>query len=172
MTEIEVKIRRPDAASAREELLKAGALLDKERARETNVLYDFRDKPLTSRRQALRLRTVGRKCFLTFKGAPQKSRRFKIREEFEVEVRGEKPARKILQALGFVPVFRYEKFRTVFRRDRVKICLDETRLGVFLELEGERSRIIRLVKLLGIPPAELITLDYVQMLIQAGVEPD
>jgi adenylate cyclase class 2 len=171
MTEIEVKIRRDDAAAAREQLLKLGARLEKERARETNTLYDFREKSLTSQRQALRLRTVGKKCFLTFKGTPQKSRRFKVREEFEVEVRGEKRARKILQALGLIPVFRYEKYRTVFRRDRLKICLDETSLGVFVELEGERSRIIRLVKLWGVSQAELITLDYVQLYQQAGREP-
>jgi adenylate cyclase class 2 len=171
MTEIEVKIRRDDAAAAREQLLKLGARLEKERARETNILYDFRGKSLTSQRQALRLRTVGKKCFLTFKGTPQKSRRFKVREEFEVEVRGEKRARKILQALGMIPVFRYEKYRTVFRRDRLKICLDETSLGVFVELEGERSRIIRLVKLWGVSPAELIALDYVQLFQQAGREP-
>ncbi|MCJ7611597.1 MAG: class IV adenylate cyclase [Candidatus Aminicenantes bacterium] len=171
MTEIEVKIRRDDAAAAREQLLKLGARLEKERARETNTLYDFRGKSLTSQRQALRLRTVGKKCFLTFKGTPQKSRRFKVREEFEVEVRGEKRARKILQALGLIPVFRYEKYRTVFRRDRLKICLDETSLGVFVELEGERSRIIRLVKLWGVSQAELITLDYVELYQQAGREP-
>jgi len=171
MTEIEVKIRRENAAAAREELLKLGAQLDKERIRETNTLYDFRPRPLTAAHQALRLRTVGRKSFLTFKGSPQRSRRFKVREEYEVEVRNEKQARKILKALGLVPVFRYEKFRTVFRRDRLKICLDETPAGVFLELEGERNRIIRLVKLLGVSRAELIKLDYVQLYIQAGLGP-
>jgi len=172
MMEIEVKVGMASAAAARDQLLKLGARLDKERALETNTLYDFRAKPLTAQQQALRLRTYGRKCFLTFKGSPQRSRRFKVREEFEVEVRNEKQARKILQALGFVPVFRYEKHRTVFRRDRLKVCLDETKLGIFLELEGERSRIIRLVKLLGVSQAELIKLDYIQMYRQAGLGPD
>lgn len=172
MMEIEVKVRRTSAAAARDQLLKLGARLDKDRALETNTLYDFRAKSLTVQQQALRLRTYGKKCFLTFKGSPQRSRRFKVREEFEVEVRNEKQARKILQALGFVPVFRYEKHRTVFRRDRLKVCLDETKLGVFLELEGDRSRIIRLVKLLGVSQAELIKLDYIQMYRQAGLGPD
>lgn len=72
---------------------------------------------------------------------------------------------------GLVPVFHYEKHRTVFRRDRLKVCLDETSLGVFLELEGERSRIIRLVKLLGVKPEDLIKLDYVELFRQAGRGP-
>jgi predicted adenylyl cyclase CyaB len=172
MMEIEIKVRMASAAAARDQLLKLGARLDKDRALEANTLYDFRSNSLTEQHRALRLRTYGRKCFLTFKGSPQKSRRFKVREEFEVEVRNERQARKILQALGFVPVFRYEKHRTVFRRDRLKVCLDETRLGVFLELEGDRSRIIRLVKLLGVAQAELIKLDYIQMYQQAGLGPD
>lgn len=171
MIEIEVKVRMTDAGSARDLVLKSGARLEKERAFEENILYDFRSRSLTDGHQALRLRTVGRKCFLTFKGSPQKSRRFKVREEFEVEVRNEKQARKILQSLGLVPVFRYEKHRTVFRKDRLKVCLDEISLGVFLEIEGERSRIIRLVKLLGVSQSELIKLDYVQMYQQAGSGP-
>jgi adenylate cyclase class 2 len=163
MVEIEVKIRREDARTAREQILKIGARLDRERALEVNTLYDFRTGDLARRREALRLRTFGRKCFLTFKGTPQKSRRFKVRDEHEVEVRNEKQAVRILRALGMAPVFRYEKYRTVFRRDRVKICLDETSLGVFLELEGDRSRIVRLARLLGASSADFVKLDYVEL---------
>lgn len=171
MTEIEVKIRVESAAATRDKLLKLGAVLDHDRALETNTLYDFRDRTLTAGRRALRLRTYGRKCFLTFKGEPQSSRRFKVRDEYEAEVKNEKQARKILQALGLQPIFRYEKHRTVFRRDRLKICLDETSLGAFLELEGERSRIIRAVELLGVDKSELIKLDYVELYQLAGQGP-
>ena len=168
MTEIEVKIRVESAAAARDKLLKLKAVLGHERALETNTLYDFGDRALTAKRRALRLRTYGKKCFLTFKGEPQSSRRFKVREEHETEVKNERQARKILQDLGLQPVFRYEKHRTVFRRDRLKICLDETSLGVFLELEGERSRIMRTVEALGVDASELIKLDYVELYRQAG----
>jgi predicted adenylyl cyclase CyaB len=171
MTEIEIKIRVESAEAARDKLLKLGAVLAHERALETNTLYDFDARTLTAGRRALRLRTFGRKCFLTFKGAPQSSRRFKVREEYEVEVKNERQARKILQALGLGPVFRYEKHRTVFRRDRLKVCLDETSLGVFLELEGDRSRIIRMVELLGVDKSELVKLDYVELYRLAGQGP-
>lgn len=171
MTEIEIKLRMPDAAAARAGLLKLGAKVHRERARETNTLYDFPSRELARGQRALRLRTFGRTATLTFKGSPLPSRRFKVREEFETVVRSVKQAERILRAVGFVPVFRYEKFRTVFLRDRVKVSLDETSLGVFLELEGERSRIVRLVKLLGQDTTAMIKLDYVEMYRQAGQGP-
>ena len=168
MVEIEVKVRVTDAAAMRQAILRSGALLEKERYREENTLFDLRSRALTSKKCALRLRRAGRKFFLTFKGAPQKSRRFKVREEHETEIRNEKALRKILHSLGFVAVFRYEKSRTVFRKGRLRISLDETAAGVFCEFEGERSDIVRYGRSLGFAPAEMIKQDYVQILQQQG----
>jgi adenylate cyclase class 2 len=167
MVEIEVKIKIPDPKPFRESLLRAGARLEKERHSEDNTLYDFRGGELRKKSRALRLREAGPKAFLTYKGTPQKSRRFKVREEFETEIRNEKQLRKILRALGLVPTFRYRKFRTVFRKGAVKICVDETSIGNFAELEGERSDIVRLAKSLGFSPADMIKRDYVELIQEA-----
>jgi adenylate cyclase class 2 len=167
MVEIEVKIRIPDPKAFRETLARAGAVLEKERHAERNILYDFRGGELKKKGLALRLREAGPKAFLTFKGAPQKSRRFKIREEFETEVRNGKQMRRILRGLGLTPAFGYNKFRSVFRKGRVKVCLDETAIGNFAELEGERSDIVKLVKKLGFSPADMIKRDYVEMILEA-----
>jgi adenylate cyclase class 2 len=166
--EIEVKIRIGDLAPLREKLLAAGLALARERHREINTLFDFRDRTLSRGRQALRLRVVGKTAALTFKGPPQKSRRFKIREEFETSVRSPNQLAKILRALGLVPVFRYEKRRTVYRKGTLSACLDELAIGNFLELEGEREKIVRLSERLGIARSAWITRDYVQMLSEAG----
>ena len=168
MVEIEVKVRVTDAAAMRQAILRSGALLEKERYPEENTLFDLRSGVLTSKKCALRLRRAGRKVFLTFKGAPQKSRRFKVREEHETEIRNEKALRKILHSLGFVSVFRYEKSRTAFRKGRLRISLDETAAGVFCEFEGERSDIVRYMRSLGFATAEMIKQDYVQILLQQG----
>jgi adenylate cyclase, class 2 len=162
--EIEVKVRVTNAAATRQAILRSGAQLEKERTPEENTLFDFRSRGLTSKKCALRLRRSGRKVFLTFKGAPQKSRRFKVREEYETEVRDEKALRRILRELGFVAVFRYEKSRTVFRKGRLRISLDETTAGAFLEFEGERSDIVRYARILGFASADMIKQDYVQIL--------
>ncbi len=164
MVEIEVKIKINDPSRIRQEILKLGAQLLRPRYQEENTLYDFSPALLTPKKCALRLRKAGRKTFLTFKGTPQKSRRFKVREEFETEVKNEKALRKILHALGFRPVFRYQKFRTVYQKSRLKICLDETAIGNFLELEGERNEIMKLARALGFGRTDLIKKDYVELL--------
>jgi adenylate cyclase class 2 len=166
LVEIEVKVRIKDPASVRQAILNSGAELEKERHPEENTLFDLPSRVLTEKRCALRLRRAGRKVFLTFKGAPQKSRRFKVRDEHETEVRNEKGTREILRALGFVAVFRYEKSRTTFRRGRLKVSLDETAAGVFLEFEGERSDIVRYARTLGFSSEDLIKQDYVEILQQ------
>lgn len=168
MLEIEVKLPVLDLNAFRQALQRAGAVLEKERAAEDNTLYDFRSGELLRQGRALRLREAGRKAFLAFKDRPQKSRRFKVRQEFETEVRNAKQLRQILRRLGLVPAFRYSKWRTVFRRGPVKVCLDETAVGNFVELEGQRSDIVRLVKSLGFSPAQMIKRDYVEMIREAG----
>ena len=164
MVEIEVKIRIDDIKNLGEKILGLGAKLEKERFYEENTLYDFPSKTLYKKRQALRLRRMNKKSFLTFKGPPQKSRKFKIREEHESEVKNEKQLRKILKSLGFIPVFNYEKYRTVYRKKSLKISLDEMSIGNFIELEGEREEIVKFANALGVSKKEFIKLDYIQLI--------
>jgi adenylate cyclase class 2 len=164
LLEIEVKVRVTDSSAMREAILRTGGRLEKDRHPEENTLFDLSSRALTGKACALRLRRAGRKVFLTFKGPVQKSRRFKVREEHETEVRDEKQLRRILRSLGYVAVFRYQKFRTIFRRGRIRIMLDETAAGCFLEFEGERSDIIKYTRLLGFSSGDLIKQDYVQIL--------
>jgi len=168
MLEIEVKIRIYDIGAISEKISNLGTKLEKERYLEENTLYDFRSKDLEKKQQALRLRTINKKIFLTFKGPPQKSRKFKIREEYETEVRNEKQLKKILKSLGLQPVFNYQKYRTVYRKKNLKVCLDETRIGNFLEIEGQRNEIIKFSKALGISKGEFVKLDYVQLMKNGG----
>lgn len=170
MTEIEVKIRVQDARAVRGRLLGLGAVLARERHLETNVLYDFPDGPLRKGRRALRLRVTGKRATLTFKGPPQGSRSFKVREEFETQIQNPRQARKILDALGLRPAFTYRKHRTVFRKGRLAVCLDETSAGVFLELEGKRHEIVRFARTLGYGRADFLKSDYVELIGRAAGE--
>lgn len=168
MLEIEVKIEIENPALLHERLIAQGAQLDKSRHLEENTLYDSPGQLLCKKRQALRLRRIHKKYFLTFKGAPQKSRRFKVREEFETEVKNGKQFQKILQALGLAPAFYYTKYRTLYRLKKLKICLDETSVGNFMELEGERNDIVKFAKALGYPKNVFITRDYIQIIKERG----
>ena len=164
MLEIEIKIKVKDLSSVEEKILHQGAKLEKERFLEENTLYDFPSETLYKKRQALRVRKSGPKTYLTFKGAPQKSRKFKIREEHEIEVKHQKQLKKILKSLGLVPVFEYQKYRKVFKKGSLKINLDETSAGNFVEMEGERNEIVKFAKALGFSKDEFMKLDYVQLI--------
>ena len=106
MLEIEVKIQIVDPLRVRKNLLQSGATLYKERHFEDNMIWDLPDKSLFQKKSALRLRISGKKAFLTFKGPQQKSRKFKVREEFETEVKNPQQTIKILQSLGYRMAFR------------------------------------------------------------------
>ncbi len=164
MLEVEIKVRVADPASARARILAAGAVEWRPRYREINTLYDFRDGRLAGSGRALRLRVMGKKAVLTHKGPPLKSRRFKVREELETEVKKAQVAAKILAELGLVPVFRYEKRRTLFKKGTLTVCLDELAFGNFIEVEGERSKIVRFMKQLGIPRKEWIRSTYIGLM--------
>lgn len=69
---------------------------------------------------------------------------------------------RILSRLGFEPVFRYEKYRTEYapeERDGLA-TLDETPIGIFLELEGAPEWIDRKAAELGFTEAGYVTASY------------
>ena len=76
--------------------------------------------------------------------------------------------KKILKELGFIPVFQYQKYRTTYRLKKCKLCLDETSIGSFLELEGEQNHIVRAAESLGFNKKQFVKLDYVQLIKNKG----
>ncbi len=164
MTEIEVKLRIDDPKAMREKIIGLGAAVARERHLEENSLFDFDPPVLRPNHQALRLRSAGRRATLTFKSQPQKSRSFKVREEIETQVRDPKEMRRILKGLGLREKFTYRKHRTVLRKSRLTITIDETAVGNYVELEGERHEITRFARALGFKRADFITRSYVEMI--------
>ena len=76
---------------------------------------------------------------------------------------------QILAGLGYVPAFRYEKYRAIYRSavdpDGI-VTIDETPIGTFLELEGEPEWIDRTAVLLGFTPRDYITASYAALYMQ------
>ena len=168
MLEIEVKIKIEHLADVKERIIEQGATLTKERHSHDDTFYDWPALELRKKHFALRVRKINKKAFLTFKGPEQKSRKFKIREEYETEIKNERHLRKILKSLGLQPVFNYQKYRTVYRKKTLKVCLDETHIGNFIELEGEKNKIVQFAEALGFSKNEFIKLDYVQLMKKDG----
>jgi adenylate cyclase class 2 len=159
--ETEVKLRVPSAAQARDLLARAGFHPLHERAFEANTVFDTPAKTLLASRHLLRLREFRGESILTFKGAPIEGPH-KSRPEFETTAGDGTALRQILEALGFHAFFRYEKYRTSFCKDDEPghAVLDETPMGVFLELEGPGDWIDRSAATLGFSPAGYITASY------------
>lgn len=159
--EVEIKLRVESAGHALRMLESAGYRPEHERAFEANTVFDTVERSLLERRQLLRLREFRGKSILTFKGSPIEGPH-KARPEFETELADAAAFARILEGLGYSPQFRYEKYRTLFGRSGVAghVCLDETPMGVFLELEGAPEWIDATAHLLGFGQSGYITMSY------------
>jgi adenylate cyclase, class 2 len=158
--EVEVKLAVADAAAARRLLRGKGFHVVKPRVFEANDVFDTADSRLRNSQSLLRIRTVKRQVILTYK-APPLSGKHKSREELEIHADNGATLAIILERLGFKPVFRYEKYRTEFAKERTGVVtLDETPVGCFLELEGPPEWIDRTARLLGFHETDYITLSY------------
>ena len=114
----------------------------------------------------LRVRETGRHGVLTYKGTPLGGK-YKDREELEVCVDNPQRLREIISRLGYVPGFRYEKYRTEYRRPHESgaAMLDETPVGVYLELEGAPRWIDRAARSLGFSQSDYSTASYYDLYV-------
>jgi len=160
--EIEIKFRIADLRRLNLQLRRAGFRLFTKRTHEMNTLYDLPGFPLRKRGELFRLRKYGSGWVLTHK-AKGKAGRHKTRIELETRVDDGKKMALILDALGFVPTFRYEKFRAEWRDPQGHVVVDETPIGNFGEIEGPSRWIDRTAGLLGIRQQDYITDTYVNL---------
>jgi len=165
--EIEIKLKVEDPHALKRRLKECGFVVVERRHFESNIVFDFRDSRLRQSRMLLRMRREGKHQILTFKGPPHLSDNYKIRTEFETEVENAAAFQKILGALGLRPIFRYEKFRTVYAEEgRGKtesaplLVYDETPIGRYIELEGPARWIDRVARQLGYDTRDYITASY------------
>ena len=103
-----------ERASVKRRLAELGFVTIKRRSFERNFLFDFPDLRLRKANSVVRVRFEGKQSLLTFKGAPVRSRDYKIRREIETYVDDGHRLREILEALGLRRTFCYEKYRTTY----------------------------------------------------------
>ena len=116
------------------------------------------------RGELLRLRKYGSAWLLTHK-ARGKAGRHKTRVETETLVADGAKLDTILRALGYVPTFRYEKFRAEWSDGHGHVVVDETPIGCFGEIEGPSRWIDRTAHRLGIVPDSYITRTYGELFL-------
>lgn len=157
--EIEIKFHIKDARALTRRLRAANFRLLTPRTYEGNTLYDLPGEPLRKRGDLLRLRKYGKEWVLTHK-AKGRAGRHKTRAELETKVADGRALDAILQALGFRPTFRYEKFRAEWSDGQGQVVVDETPIGSFGEIEGPPRWIDRTAKVLGIRREQYLTDTY------------
>jgi adenylate cyclase, class 2 len=159
--ETEIKLRISDPGTMRAKLEQAEFKVSRERVFEANTVYDTPEGILRQRGTLLRLREVGRQAILTFKG-PATPGKHKSREELETTVGDASTGAAIFNRLGFVPTFRYEKYRTEYERPGSPgiVTIDETPIGWFLELEGPPDWIDSTARELGFAEEDYVILSY------------
>ncbi len=162
--ETEIKLRVRDVAQGRQLLRRAGFRIVRRRLFEANVIFDDQALRLRTGKCLLRIRRCGRRAILTYKHTPVPGRH-KSREELETAIERPDTLEAILRRLDLTPVFRYDKYRTEYGRGDGggMVTLDETPIGVFLELEGAPEWIDSVAVELGFALSDYILASYASL---------
>ncbi len=165
MLEREIKLRFGSAEEARAAVVATGATPLLGRRLQEDSLLDTDDEQLRRRRCVLRVRVENGKSRLTFKG-PVQPGAMKLREEIETVVGDGLILLRVLEEIGLHVWFRYEKYREEFAHEDVIVAIDETPVGIFVEIEGGEQGIAVMAEALGRTPADYIVDSYRGLFLQ------
>ena len=166
--EIELKFCVPHVDRFLHQAAEASFRVETPRTLERNALFDTPGRDLLRERKILRMRQYGDLWVVTHKRPPagnDDSGFVKERLETETAVADGEAMGSVFVELGYLPMFRYEKFRTELTDGRGALVLDETPIGDFAELEGERAWIDAALERLGISREWCFTDSYGRMFL-------
>ena len=144
--EQEVKLVVESVEAARRAVITAGGRLVASRRLLRDSLFDTPDQQLRQRGCGFRIRRDAERTVLTFKG-PVLRDVIKSREEIETTVADADRAEAIVAGLGFRRSFYAEKYREEYALASTCVAIDETPIGVFIEIEGEPASIAVVARL-------------------------
>ena len=157
--EREIKLRFASADEARAAILALGATPVLGRRLQEDALLDTPAGLFREKRSVLRIRMENGKSRVTFKGPVQPSH-MKVREELETVVGDGYVLLRVFEELGLAVWFRYEKYREEFSHEDVIIAIDETPVGVYVEIEGSERGIEATAAALGRTASDYIVESY------------
>lgn len=163
--EREIKLRFSSADEARQAILALGATPLLGRRLQEDALLDTPEGRFREKRSVLRIRMENGKSRITFKGPVQPSA-MKVREELETVVGDGVMLLRVFEELGLRVWFRYEKYREEFSLEDVILAVDETPVGVYVEIEGSERGIEAAAAALGRTPADYIVDSYRVLFLQ------
>ena len=161
--ELEVKFYVSDLGEIEKRLVNAGATLVQPRTHEYNLRFDTPAGDLAQAESMLRLRRDAG-SHLTYKGPSTTMGGVLARQEIEFDVSNFSSAQKMIEALGYRSKFFYEKFRTTYALNGLKVTLDEMPYGPFVEVEGTEAKPIQqAAKQLGLDWNERLPETYISI---------
>ena len=164
--EIEVKFPLLDRSAMLKKLHDIGGTRVYAETFEDNIVLDRRGE-LKTKGALLRVRKFGKYSLVTYKGPMSIDGGIKSREEVQTGVESFELAIQLLDSLGFKPVFRYQKFREVWRIKDVEVVLDRTPIGEYFEIEGPMDLIRTISGDLGMNMDLAIRQTYADLYRQA-----
>jgi adenylate cyclase class 2 len=167
--EREIKLQFGSADEARAAVSAAGCTPLLGRRLQEDALLDTEDELLRRRRCVLRVRVENGKSRVTYKGPVQPSA-MKLREELETLVGDGEVLLRVFGELGLHVWFRYEKYREEFSHEDVIVAIDETPVGVFVEIEGGEQGIAAMTTALGRSASDYIVDSYRSIFLQRREE--
>lgn len=160
--EIEVKFALRERGELVRKLHEIGAQRLYPETFEDNIVLDRRGE-LRTKGALLRVRKFGKYSLITFKGPVSIEDGIKSREEVQTGVESFELAIQLLDSLGYKPVFRYQKFREVWRVKDVEVVLDRTPIGEYFEIEGAVDVIREVAAQLGMNMEQAIRATYADL---------
>jgi adenylate cyclase, class 2 len=160
--EIEVKFPLRDRGALTERLKEIGAERLYAETFEDNIVLDRRGE-LRTKGALLRVRKFGKYSIATYKGPMSIDGGVKSREEVQTGVESFELAIELFDALGFKPVFRYQKYREVWRLKGAEVVIDRTPIGDYFEIEGSVDLIREIAASLGMNMDQAIRQTYADL---------
>ncbi len=147
MAEIEIKILEIDPNKIRR-ILRLNKAKFIKKVLQKNIIYE---NPYTkSKGLAVRIRREGKYTNFTVKSKVQFIKGHKIRREYETEITDFKALEKILELIGLKRSSYAEAKREYWQLFGCSIeIMKMPKIPVFIEIEGAKKNILKIVKLLG-----------------------
>ena len=161
--EIETKFKIDSPLLLKKRLKKLGAKFISKKF-EKDTYYFFPGDRRSS--NTARLRSFGKKGIFTVKGPTikDKSRKLKIREEFQTKVSDVKVFAAMLDRIGFVPGLKKEKIRETYKLKKAFIVIDKLPfMGFYVEIEASKNEIKKIAKLLEFSMKKAIPNTYMEL---------
>ncbi|MBV9493386.1 MAG: class IV adenylate cyclase [Acidobacteria bacterium] len=164
--EIEVKFLLRDRNELTRKLQELGAQRLYPETFEDNIVLDRRGE-LRTKGALLRVRKFGKYALATFKGPMAIEGGIKSREEVQTGVESFELAIQLFDSLGYKPVFRYQKYREVWRVHDAEVVIDRTPIGDYFEIEGPMDQIRTIAGDLGMNMEHALRQSYADLYRQA-----